>query len=74
MWIIVKVDVLIKIYNKIYNFGINIEIVNFFLDWKYLELIYFLVWFYVNVLIINGIVFVSVSYCMILFENFGLLI
>lgn len=74
MWIIVKVDVLIKIYNKIYNFGINIEIVNFFLDWKYLELKYFLVWFYVNVLIINGIVFVSVSYCMILFENFGLLI
>lgn len=74
MWIIIKVDVLIKIYNKIYNFGINIEIVNFFLDWKYLELKYFLVWFYVNVLIINGIVFVSVSYCMILFENFGLLI
>lgn len=30
MWIIIKVDVLIKIYNKIYNFGINIEIVNFF--------------------------------------------
>lgn len=27
---IIKVDVLIKIYNKIYNFGINIEIVNFF--------------------------------------------
>lgn len=74
MWIIVKVDASTKIHNKIHNSGTNIEIVNLFSDWKYLESKYSSVWLYVNVLTTNGTVFASASHCMILSENLGLLI